>query len=71
MLKFFYFLLLIFLVYKGVQFIKGLLYGNRNDDVNIQSNKASKFQNAKIDKNDVIDADFEEIDTKDKSSSKK
>lgn len=70
MLKFFYFLLLIFLVYKGVQFIKGLLYGNRNDDVNIQSGKTSKYQNTKIDKNNVIDADFEEIDAKDKSSSK-
>lgn len=62
------FLIFVYLAYKLANFIKRLFAAN-TPDKNSQKVYGSANSKTKIDKKDVIDAQFEEIDTKDKSTS--
>ena len=68
MLRIIYFILIGYLVYKALQFFKRLFIIKSSAET---SQKVYSTSNSKtnIDKNDVIDAQFEEIEIKDKSSS--
>jgi len=68
MLKFLYIILLAYLIYKGIQFFKGLFSAqSRGSSEKVYDSDGKKN---KIDKKDVIDAQFEDIDVSNKSSSK-
>lgn len=62
------FLIFVYLAYKLANFIKRLFASNTPDETSQKVYGAAKSK-PKIDEKDVIDAQFEEIDTKDKSSS--
>ena len=66
MIKILSFILLGYIVFKFIKFFKSLFtIKNEDGQQKVYTNGKSK---SKIDKNDVIDAQFEEIEIKDKSS---
>lgn len=68
MLRILYIILIGYLVYKAIQFFKKL-FTITNSAETSQKVYGNTNVKTKIDKNDVIDAQFEEIEIKDKSSS--
>ena len=58
-------LILVYFVYKGISYLIKLFIDTGDSDN--QFKKSGKNNNSKIDKKDIIDAEFEEIDESEKS----
>lgn len=65
MLKFIFYIFIGYLIYKAVQFFR-VIFTAKKEDSN-QKVYNAKSGKVKIDKKDVIDAQFEEIDVKEQS----
>jgi hypothetical protein len=61
------FLIFVYLAYKLANFLKRLFASNANDETSQKVHGTANIR-TKIDKKDVIDAQFEEIDINDKST---
>ncbi|MCB9207309.1 MAG: hypothetical protein H6610_01230 [Ignavibacteriales bacterium] len=67
MLKLIYYILIGYLIYKGIQYVKKVFFSSqKSTDYKVHDSRKGE---SKIDKKDIIDAHFEEIDDKENSSS--
>lgn len=69
MIKFIFLLFFGYLFYKTIHFLKGLFFNERSNNDYYKVNEPNRTR-TKIDQKDVIDAQFEEIEINENSSSK-
>jgi hypothetical protein len=67
MFRLLYYILIGYLIYKGIQYVKKLFFSNTQSS-EYKVHNSRKGDN-KIDEKDIIDAHFEEIDDKENTSS--